>query len=487
MTLKINYLDTKKSLSKNTALFLGKDTKISEFKGIFDDKTNQKIINFLKSNKNTKKNKIESINLDFDQKLLTIFLENKKSSQHSEKLGAKFYDYIKSAGIEKITILGSNFLSIKNKIKFDEFLHGAELKAYEFNLYKTKKNKKEINIYILKSKNQINPKIKYKLDAVLNGVNFTKNLVSEPGNILHPDEYAKRLTKLKKFGLQVTVYDEKKLKKLGCNALLGVGQGSIRGSYLVTMEWNGNKSKTKPLAFVGKGVCFDTGGISLKPARFMEDMTYDMAGSAVVVGLMKNFALRKAKINAVGVVGLVENMPGGNAQRPGDIVKSYSGKTIEVLNTDAEGRLVLADALTFTEKKFKPNFIVDLATLTGAIIVSLGSEYAGLFSNDDKLSKQIFDAGEKVDEKVWRLPLHKNYDKLMDSKNADMQNINYVGGAGSTTAAQFLQRFILNKTPWAHLDIAGMAFSKYAGALNSGGATGYGVRLLNKFVEENYE
>ena len=292
---------------------------------------------------------------------------------------------------------------------------------------------------------------------------------------------------LKKYGLKVTVYDEKKCKKLGMNALVGVGQGSVRGSYLVTIEWNGSKSNSKPLGFVGKGVCFDTGGISLKPARFMEDMTYDMAGSAVVVGLMKNLALRKAKINAVGVVGLVENMPGGNAQRPGDIVKSYSGKTIEVLNTDAEGRLVLADALTFTEKKFKPQLIIDLATLTGAIIVCLGSEYAGLFSNDDKLSEQIFNAGKKVDEKVWRLPLHKNYDKLMNSKNADMQNINYVGGAGSTTAAQFLQRFIINKTPWAHLDIAGMAFSKYAGALNSGGATGYGVRLLNQFIEDNYE
>ena len=229
------------------------------------------------------------------------------------------------------------------------------------------------------------------------------------------------------------------------------------------------------------------GGYSLKPARFMEDMTYDMAGSATVVGLMKNLALRKAKVNAVGVVGLVENMVSGNAQRPGDIVKSYSGKTIEVLNTDAEGRLVLADALTFTEKKFKPKFIIDLATLTGAIIVCLGSEYAGLFSNDDKLSKQIFEAGEKVEEKVWRMPLHKNYDKLMNSKNADMQNINYVGGAGSTTAAQFLQRFILNKTPWAHLDIAGMAFSKYGGALNSKGATGFGVRLLNQLIEENYE
>ena len=238
---------------------------------------------------------------------------------------------------------------------------------------------------------------------------------------------------------------KKKLKKLGMNTLLGVGQGSIRGllSCYHGMEWI--KRKSKPLAFVGKGVCFDTGGISLKPAKFMEDMTYDMAGSAVVVGLMKSLALRKAKINAVGVVGLVENMPGGNAQRPGDIVKSYSGKTIEVLNTDAEGRLVLADALTYTEEKFKPKFIVDLATLTGAIIVSLGSEYAGLFSNDDKLSKQLIDAGEKVEEKVWRMPLNKNFDKLIDSKNADMQNINYVGGAGSTTAAQFLQRFILKK------------------------------------------
>ena len=287
--------------------------------------------------------------------------------------------------------------------------------------------------------------------------------------------------------LKVVIYDNKKLKKLGMNALLGVGQGSIRGSYLVTLEWKGSSVKNKPLAFVGKGVCFDTGGISLKPAKFMEDMTYDMAGSAVVVGLMKNLALRKAKINAIGVVGLVENMPGGNAQRPGDIVKSYSGKTIEVLNTDAEGRLVLADALTFTEKKFKPRMIVDLATLTGAIIVSLGSEYAGLFSNNDNLSKQIYESGLKVDEKVWRMPLHKNYDKLMDSKNADMQNINYVGGAGSTTAAQFLQRFILNKTPWAHLDIAGMAFSKYGGALNSWGATGFGVRLLNKLIEDYYE
>jgi len=487
MTLKINYFNGQKEPSKNKALFLGKDSKVSDFKGLFDDRINKKIIKFLTSSKKIDKNKIISLNLEFDEKIIIVLLASKNDAQEAERLGAKFYDHIKKNEIENILILGSSQPSVKNKIKFDEFLHGAELKSYEFNLYKTRKNKKIINFNVLKSKNIINEKQKYKLDALLKGVNFTKDLVSEPGNILHPDEYAKRIIKLKKLGIKVTVYDNKKLKKLGCNALLGVGQGSTRGSYLVTMEWNGSKSKSKPLAFLGKGVCFDTGGYSLKPARFMEDMTYDMAGSAAVVGLMTTLALRKAKVNVVGAVGLVENMVSGNAQRPGDIVKSYSGKTIEVLNTDAEGRLVLADVLTFTEKKFKPKFMVDLATLTGAIIVSLGSEYAGLFSNDDKLSNQLLEAGKRVDEKLWRMPLHKNFDKLMDSKNADMQNINYVGGAGSTTAAQFLQRFVINKTPWAHLDIAGMAFSKYAGALNSGGATGYGVRLLNKFVEDNYE
>ena len=342
-------------------------------------------------------------------------------------------------------------------------------------------------VNVLGSKNKPSTLDQLKFKALEEGTFFARDLVSEPGNVLHPDEYVKRIKLLKKDGLKINIFDQKKMKKLGMNALLGVGMGSVRGSYLVTIEWNGAKDTSKPLAFVGKGVTFDTGGYSLKPARFMEDMTYDMAGSAAVVGLMKSLALRKAKINAVGVVGLVENMVSGVAQRPGDIVKSFSGKTIEVLNTDAEGRLVLADALTYTEKKFKPKFIVDLATLTGAIIVCLGSEFAGLFSNDDKLSKQLLNAGEKVEEKLWRMPLHKNYDKLINSKNADMQNINYVGGAGSTTAAQFLQRFIINKTPWAHLDIAGMAFSKYGGALNSGGATGFGVRLLNQLIEENYE
>tara|TARA_B100002051_G_scaffold161635_1_gene152694 strand:- start:465 stop:1925 length:1461 start_codon:yes stop_codon:yes gene_type:complete len=486
MTLKVNYLGKfLNSSSKNIAFFLKKETKISELAKIVGDKSISSTLNKLIKNENfTKKKIITSIDRNIDKKLIFIWTDKDLSSYEIENLGAKFFDFLKNNLIEEVTIFGPS-LNSKN-YKLEEFIHGMQLKSYTFNIYKSlKKENKIFKINVFKKNND--KKLKNKLNAILEGTNFTRDLVSEPGNVLTPDEYTKRLIKLKKYGLKITVYNEKKMKKLRMNALLGVGKGSICGSYLVTLEWKGIKNNSKPLAFVGKGVCFDTGGISLKPARFMEDMTYDMAGSAVVVGLMKNFALRKAKINAIGVVGLVENMPGGNAQRPGDIVKSYSGKTIEVLNTDAEGRLVLADALSFTEKKFKPKFMIDLATLTGAMVVALGTEYAGLFSNDDKLSKQIFEAGKKVDEKVWRLPLHKNYDKLMNSKNADMQNINYSGGAGSITAAQFLQRFIINKTPWAHLDIAGMAFSKMAGNLNPGGATGFGVRLLNKFVEENYE
>ena len=426
------------------------------------------------------------MNLIPKKKIVLVSIKNNIKVSDIEKLGAELYGRI-NYGKNIEYFINSDSFNSKYDYFIEHFLHGLKLKSYEFNKYKSKKDTRHININVFgnKIRSNINQQLKFK--ALEEGTFYARDLVSEPGNILHPDEYARRLSSLRKHGLKINIYDDKKLKKLGMNALLGVGQGSIRGSYLVTMEWNGAKNNSKPLAFIGKGVCFDTGGYSLKPAKFMEDMTYDMAGSAAVVGLMKNLALRKAKVNAVGVVGLVENMVSGNAQRPGDIVKSYSGKTIEILNTDAEGRLVLADALTFTEKKFKPKLMIDLATLTGAIIVSLGSEYAGLFSNNDKLSTQLLNAGEKVEEKLWRMPLHENFDKLINSKNADMQNINYVGGAGSTTAAQFLQRFILNKTPWAHLDIAGMAFSKYGGALNSGGATGYGVRLLNQLIEDNYE
>jgi leucyl aminopeptidase len=489
--MKIKIQNKSLSLNKQNTivLFVNSNLDLKGLNHILIDRHYDEIKKKINLNRNKFKD-FFSFDLNPQLKIIAIKIQNDEKLQfNNEKLGANFFNYIKSNLIESNSFIDTNlkFFCKSNKDFFNEFLSGILIKSYDFDKYKTMKNNNifQINIHgdfkasVFKKNN--------KLKSLIDGISLTKDLVSEPGNILHPDEYVTRIKKLKSIGLKISILDKKRLKELGMNALLGVGQGSNRGSYLAVIEWKGANKKKEPLAFVGKGVCFDTGGISLKPAKFMEDMTYDMAGSAVVVGLMKTLALRKAKVNAVGVVGLVENMPDGNAQRPGDIVKSYSGKTIEILNTDAEGRLVLADALTYTEKKYKPKFIVDLATLTGAIIVSLGSEYAGLFSNDDKISDQLSKAGEKVGEKVWRMPLNDNYDKLIDSKKADMQNINYVGGAGSTTAAQFLQRFILNKTPWAHLDIAGMAFSKYGGALNSGGATGYGVRLLNQLIEDNYE
>ena len=485
MTLKISY-SKKINLknSRNLVLFCNEKFNLTNLKTFLSSSEYNFISDLIKTI-DTKKNFFDFA-INSKKNIILIPIKTNIKNFECENLGADFFSHLKKNKKNEYNFI-SDSISQKDKNFLGLFLHGLKLKSYEFTKYKTKKKINIISINVIgrKSLPSLQTQLKYK--ALEKGTFFARDLVSEPGNVLHPDEYAKRINQLKKDGLKINIFDEKKLKKLGMYSLLGVGMGSIRGSYLVTMEWNGLKNNSKPLAFVGKGVTFDTGGYSLKPAKFMEDMTYDMAGSAAVVGLMKTLALRKAKVNAVGVVGLVENMVSGTAQRPGDIVKSYSGKTIEILNTDAEGRLVLADALTYTEKKFKPKFIVDLATLTGAIIVCLGSEYAGLFSNNDNLSKQIIKAGEKVEEKLWRMPLHKNYDKLINSKNADMQNINYVGGAGSTTAAQFLQRFIVNKTPWAHLDIAGMAFSKYGGSLNSGGATGFGVRLLNKLVEDDYE
>ena len=483
MTVQVSYKN--KISSNNIVLFVDY---IFNTKPIEKYLTNIELnyVNGLIKQKDLKKN-FHLFEINSKKKIILISLKKNLEAFEIENLGADFYNFIKTNNISKLSIYSH---TIKNEFQDDptgRFLHGLKLKAYEFNLYKYKKNKNLILIDVFTKKNNNTIKNEIRFKALEEGTNFARDLVSEPPNVLNPKEYVKRLLKLRKLGIKVTVYNEKQLFKLGMHSLLGVGRGSINESFLVTLEWNGNKKNKKELlSFVGKGVCFDTGGISLKPAKFMEEMKYDMAGSAVVAGLIQSLAIRKAKVNAVGVVGLVENMPGGNAQRPGDIVKAFNGKTIEVLNTDAEGRLVLADALSFTEEKFKPKFIIDLATLTGAIIMALGEEYAGLFSNNDELSNKIFKAGEKVNEKVWRLPLHKNYDKLMDSQIADIQNINYSGGAGSITAAQFLQRFV-EKTPWAHLDIAGMAFSKKAANLNPGGATGFGVRLLNQLIEDHYE
>jgi leucyl aminopeptidase len=369
--------------------------------------------------------------------------------------------------------------------------YGARLRSYRFDKYHTKKKAEEkpslAKVTVLVAGEAEARRAFGPLDKVADGVFFTRDLVSEPANVIYPESLAKEAKALEKLGVKVEILGEAQMKRLGMGALLGVGQGSARESQLLVMQWKGNpRSKDGPVAFVGKGVCFDTGGISIKPAGGMEDMKWDMGGAGTVIGLMKALAGRKAKVNAIGVAGLVENMPSGTAQRPGDVVTSMSGQTIEVLNTDAEGRLVLADALWYTQNRFKPRFMIDLATLTGAIIISLGHEYAGLFSNDDALSDQLYAAGRATGEPVWRMPLGDAYDKQINSDIADMQNIGADRVAGSITAAQFLQRFV-NGLPWAHLDIAGMAWTKKDHPTCPKGGTGYGVRLLDRLVRDNYE
>ena len=367
---------------------------------------------------------------------------------------------------------------------------GAALRAYHFDRYKTKRKEGE--------EEPSNAKIAFGVadvaaarkawqtrSAIAEGVTLARDLVNEPANVLYPEEFARRAGALRKLGVGVEVLDLKAMRKLGMNAFLGVGQGSARESRLVVMRWNGKKGGQPPLAFIGKGVTFDTGGISIKPAAGMEDMKGDMAGAACVVGLMHALAARKAKVNVVGAIGLVENMADGKAQRPGDIVTSMSGQTIEIINTDAEGRLVLADVLHYVNKRFKPKLMINLATLTGAIVVALGNEHAGLFANDDALAERLSKAGQDTGEKVWRMPLAPEYDKLIDSKFADVKN---TGGrsAGSITAAQFLQRFV-DKTPWAHLDIAGTGMGSPQTEINKSWASGWGVRLLDRLLRENYE
>jgi len=368
---------------------------------------------------------------------------------------------------------------------------GVKLRVYAFDRYKTKRKDDD--------KPAANRKITIAVadagaarsafarrEAVADGVVMARDLVNEPANVLYPEEFARRATVLRKVGCQIEILDVPKMRKLGMNALLGVGQGSVRDSRVVVMRWNGGRKGDTPVCFIGKGVCFDTGGISIKPAGGMEDMKGDMAGAACVTGLMHALAARKARVNAVGLIGLVENMPDGKAQRPGDIVKSMSGQTIEIINTDAEGRLVLGDVIWYAAQRFKPKFMIDLATLTGAIIVALGHEYAGMFVNNDQLAERLTKAGEETGELVWRMPLSKEYDKLIDSKFADMKN---TGGrmGGAITAAQFIKRFVDDKTPWAHLDIAGTGFDSRQNEINKSWGSGWGVRLLDQLVADHFE
>ena len=368
---------------------------------------------------------------------------------------------------------------------------GIVLRSYSFEKYKTKKKEedetpKERRFIIATANASAAERAWGVASAVAEGVTFARDLVNEPANSLGPVEFSEQLKGLAKLGVEVRVLGEGELRKQNMGALLGVAQGSERPPRVVVMRWRGGRQKDAPVAFVGKGVVFDTGGISIKPAAGMEDMKGDMGGAAAVSGVMRTLALRKAKANAVGIVGLVENMPDGKAQRPGDIVTSMSGQTIEVINTDAEGRLVLADLLTYVQKREKPAAIIDLATLTGAILVALGNQYAGLFCNNDSLAEELSKAGEESGEKVWRMPLGSEYDKLIDSKVADMKNI---GGrnAGAITGAQFIQRFVDNDTPWAHVDVAGTAMGSPANETNQSWGSGWGVRLLDEFVRARFE
>jgi leucyl aminopeptidase len=395
-----------------------------------------------------------------------------------------------NAGSDAVTVIAELPDGVMKPDQAAAIASGIRLRAYKFDRYKTKKKDGE--------NEAVRAEVSVAVDDVaaarkafapdshtVDGVIIARELVNEPPNVLYPEEFARRASQLRKLGIDIEVLDVKAMTKLGMGALLGVAQGSARPGRVVIMRWNGGKRGDQPVAFVGKGVCFDTGGISIKGAASMEDMKGDMGGAACVVGLMHALAARKAKVNAVGAIGLVENMPDGNAQRPGDIVTSMSGQTIEIINTDAEGRLVLADVLWYVAKKFKPKFMIDLATLTGAIMVALGTEHAGLFSNNDELAERLTKVGLETGERVWRMPLGPEYDKQIDSQFADVKNAGPRNG-GSITAAQFLQRFV-DDTPWAHLDIAGTAMGAPKSDINQSWGSGYGVRLLERLVAEYYE
>ena len=367
---------------------------------------------------------------------------------------------------------------------------GARLRTYRFDKYKTKdkpEQKPSLDAIALHLAGAADGRRAYeKLEPTIDAVFFARDLVSEPANVLYPVEFAKRARELAKLGIKVEILGEAEMKKLGMNVLLGVGQGSERESQLLVMFYMKGPKGQKPIALVGKGVCFDTGGISLKPAGGMEDMKWDMGGAGAVVGAMRALAGRKARVNVVGICALVENMPDGNAQRPGDVVTSMSGQTVEVINTDAEGRLILCDAMWYVQEKFQPQAMVELSTLTGAIVVSLGHERAGLFSNNTPLSNKLRAAGAGIGEKLWRMPLGASYDKLIDSEIADMKNVSNGRDGGSITAAQFLQRFVQPGVAWAHIDIAGVAWSGKGNSTTPKGATAFGVRLLDTWIADNY-
>jgi leucyl aminopeptidase len=424
--------------------------------------------------------------------LLGVGKARELDARAAESLGGLVVGDANAAGQKAVTVVVD---PVKGRLSPAEVAAhialGARLRGYRFDKYRTKEKPEQKptleQITIVVSTTAEARRAYARLEPAVDAVFFSRDLVSEPANVLYPAEFARRAKDLTKLGVKVDILGEAEMKKLGMGALLGVGQGSPRDSQLLVMRWMNGPKNQAPVALIGKGVCFDTGGISLKPAGGMEDMKWDMGGAGAVTGAMMLLAGRKARANVVGICALVENMPDGNAQRPGDVVKSMSGQTVEVINTDAEGRLILCDAMWYAQEKFKPQAMVELSTLTGAIIVSLGHERAGLFSNNTPLSNKLRAAGSEVGEKLWRMPLGPKYDKLIDSDIADMKNVSNGRDGGSITAAQFLQRFVQDGVAWAHLDIAGMAWSGKGNDTTPKGATAYGVRLLDKWIADNYE
>ena len=488
--MKVSFVN-KLSEKKETLVIVSDKSSMPKIAGLGQKTLNS--INLAIKNENFKFNKLQTLEIISSDKLgyskiiiIGLGEDPSVSLRESDLIGGKITQ-LNSKTNSNIDVLVSK--NISNDESMLRIGYGSILATYKFDKYKSKKSKtnfpKTIKLVSNKNSQSLSKKFNHN-KSVAQGVFLARDLVNEPSNILNPEDYAKRIKGLSKYGLKVEVLNEVKMKKLGMDSLLGVGRGSQYDSQLVIIKWDGLKTKkTKPLCFVGKGVCFDSGGISLKPGNKMEEMIGDMGGSAAVVGLMKSLALRKAKANVVGIVGLVENMPDGTAQKPGDIVNTMSGQTIEIQNTDAEGRLVLADALWYAQDRFKPEFMIDLATLTGAIVMSLGNKMAGIFSNNDSLSDKLFIAGEESGDLVWRLPLSSSYDKMINSQFADMKNIG-MGGAGSITAAQFLKRFV-NKVPWVHVDIAGTATGMEKNSINTSWATGFGVHLLDTLVSKFYE
>ena len=488
--MKVSFVN-KLSEKKETLVIVSDKSSMPKIAGLGQKTLNS--INLAIKNENFKFNKLQTLEIISSDKLgyskiiiIGLGEDPSISLRESDLIGGKITQ-LNSKTNSNIDVLVSK--NISNDESMLRIGYGSILATYKFDKYKSKKSKtnfsKTIKLVSNKNSRSLSKKFNHNR-SVAQGVFLARDLVNEPSNILNPEDYAKRIKGLSKYGLKVEVLNEVKMKKLGMDSLLGVGRGSQYDSQLVIIKWDGLKTKkTKPLCFVGKGVCFDSGGISLKPGNKMEEMIGDMGGSAAVVGLMKSLALRKAKANVVGIVGLVENMPDGTAQKPGYIVNTMSGQTIEIQNTDAEGRLVLADALWYAQDRFKPEFMIDLATLTGAIVMSLGNKMAGIFSNNDSLSDKLFIAGEESGDLVWRLPLSSSYDKMINSQFADMKNIG-MGGAGSITAAQFLKRFV-NKVPWVHVDIAGTATGMEKNSINTSWATGFGVHLLDTLVSKFYE